>query len=61
MPASLFFLTATGIFLLGMSAFLGYSNLEPVRKRLYYQDEQVEPGGRSFSYQEAAQINVWLD
>jgi len=31
---NLFFLTASSVFLLGMSAFLGYSYLDPVRERL---------------------------
>ena len=31
---SLFFFTAFSVFLLGMSAFLGYSYLDPVRERL---------------------------
>ena len=42
----LLFLTVSGIFLLGMLAFLRYSNLDPVRERLCHVAEPVAPGGR---------------
>ena len=42
----LLFLTVSGIFLLGMLAFLRYINLDPVRERVCHVAELVAPGGR---------------